>query len=266
MRSDRPSLNNPPAPLSIASRLPLEIIQSIIDHLAFDTHSLHACSLTCYSLYIAAVPHLHHHLIIGSQYRDKKFLWPKPIRHMHKLGLLPLVKELTIHHDPPSIGVSQRLFDSKILRQFMAFTNVQDLQIGCLDIPSFMPRIRRCFGCFLPTVTSLTLASPKGSHQQLIFFIGSFQHLEDLMLEDDTSCTSETGSALIPPFVPPLRGRLVAWGLRKAGLFRDMIDSFGGIKFGELDIFDVAETQLLLSACSDTLWSLQLDPTDPHGE
>ena len=185
---------------------------------------------------------------------------------MHKLGLLPLVEELAIRVDHPRTVVSQQLFKPRILRQFMAFTNVQDLQIGYLDIPSFMPRIRQSFGPFLPTVKSLTLVSPRGSYQQVIFFIGSFQHLEDLMLHGDTSCTPGMDSTLIPPFVPPLQGRLVVWCLKKEGFLRDMIRSFGGIKFIEMDIFDVAETRLFLSACAKTLRSLELHPTDPHGE
>ena len=264
MRSYRPSLKNPPTPPSIFSRLPLEIIESIIAHLIYDRGSLHACSLTCYSFYIAAVPHLHSALTIGGQYGDRKFLWPNPIRHIHKLGLFPLVEDLRIFNSSHSGWISQKLFNSRILRQFTAFTSIQCLTIGSLDIPSFMPTIQRYFG--LPTVKSLTLASPKGSHQQVIFFIGSFEHLENLMFHDDTFCSSEEGPALVPPFIPPLGERLTAWRLRKAGILGDMIRSFGGIKFSEMDIFDVAETRLLLSACSETLLIVQLHPNDPHGE
>ena len=266
MRSGRPFLDNPPTGPSHFSRLPLEIIEKIIAYLAHNMGSLRACSFTCYFLYIAAVPHLHRPLIIGSEYRNLKYIWPNPIRRMHKLGLLPLVEELKIRIDHPTTVVSQQLFKPRILRQFMAFTNVQDLQLGYLDIPSFMPGIRQCFGPFLPTVKSLTLVSPRGSYQQVIFFIGSFQHLEDLMLHDDTSCTPGKDSALIPPFVPPLQGRLVVWCLRKEGFLRDMVRSFGGIKFSKMDIYDVAETGRFLGACSKTLRSLQLHPPDPHGE
>ena len=34
----------------------------IVFYLAYDTRSLLACSMTCYSGYIVAVPHLHHTL------------------------------------------------------------------------------------------------------------------------------------------------------------------------------------------------------------
>ena len=45
-----------------------------------------------------------------------------------------------------------------------------------------------------------------------------------------------------------------------------MIRSFGGLKFTEMSVFDVAETRLLLSACAKTLHILQLHQTDPRGE
>ena len=44
------------------ARLPLEIVEIVIAQLVYDMESLHACSRTCYSWYIAAVPHLYHTL------------------------------------------------------------------------------------------------------------------------------------------------------------------------------------------------------------
>jgi hypothetical protein len=138
-----------------------------------------------------------------------------------------------------------------------------------LDIPSFMPRIRRYFKHLFPTVRSLSLGAPKGSHRQIISFIGLFQHLEDFRLlyntldpqdepADDTTPT--------PPFTPPLRGRLTVIGLKNAGLLKEMIDLFGGIRFFYTDIYDVEGMRLLLDACAKTLETLRLDPTDPRGE
>lgn len=237
----------------------------IIAHLIHDMRSLIACSRTCYSWYLAAVHHLHRPLIIGATDSNQKFMWPTPIKSIHKLGLLPLVTELRIYN---AKGMSKNLFSSRVLRQFTAFVNVRDLRIGHLDIPSFIPHIQRYFGHFLPTVKSLSLAYPKGSHRQIIFFIGLFQHLEDLMLNDRSTRTPERQEDmdLAPHFVPPFGGRLVIWYFRRAGLVKDIIDSFGGIKFSSMNIFDVAETRLLLSACAKTLRILQLQPTDPHGE
>ena len=82
---------------SPATRLPQDIVQMIIAHLIYDKPSLCACSLTCCSWYIVTVPHLHHTLVINTDRpRDRKSRWPNPIRYMHMLGLLPLVKKLHI--------------------------------------------------------------------------------------------------------------------------------------------------------------------------
>ena len=52
--------------LSAASRLPLEIVETITTNLACDSDkdSLYACSRTCYSWYIAAVLYLHKSLVL----------------------------------------------------------------------------------------------------------------------------------------------------------------------------------------------------------
>jgi hypothetical protein len=85
---------------SPAIRLPQEIVEMIIAHLIFDKPSLCACSLTCYSWYIAAVAHLHHTVAIETFFlRDRKSRWPNPIRYMYMLGLLPLVKKLHIEYN-----------------------------------------------------------------------------------------------------------------------------------------------------------------------
>ena len=55
------SSTTPPSPVT---RLPLEVFQIIIDYLTYDAHCLRACALTCYAWYIAAVPHLHHTLVV----------------------------------------------------------------------------------------------------------------------------------------------------------------------------------------------------------
>lgn len=71
---------------------------------------------------------------------------------------------------------------------------------------------------------------------------------------------------IIPHFAPPLQGRLVVCYSMRAGLFRDMVHSFGEIRFGTMSLFNVRETQLLLRACAKTLQVLQLNPFDRFGE
>jgi hypothetical protein len=247
----------------------------IIAHLTYDTRSLLACSLTCYSWYIAAVPHLHHTLITFTptypRSARKKFSWPEPLRNMHKLGLLPLVKRFQIRKDTLCFfgGFSRKQLNCFTMRHFFALTDVQELGIEYLDIPSFMPKLRRYFGNFLPTVRSLALREPKGSRRQILYFIGLFEHLEDLkLLYDRVAFQTEPADDQTPkpPFVPPLRGRLTIMYLTRVGLLEDMIDQFGGIRFHYMDLFHVDGMRLLLDSCAETLETLRLYPADPRGK
>jgi hypothetical protein len=164
-----------PSPIKI---FPWEIIEMIVDQLIYDLPTLRSCSLTCYSWYIAAVPYLHSTLIVSKSCVGDKPMSLYPILYKHMLGLLPLVKAVRI------LRCGSRGFSSKplncVLREFRTLSNVQTLEINTLNIPSFMPRIRRYFASFLPTLRSLNLTEPMGSNRQIVFFIGLFQHLEDL--------------------------------------------------------------------------------------
>lgn len=263
----------PPSP---ATRLPQELVEIIITHLIYDTSSLLACSLTCRSWYIAIVPRLHHTLVTETYigHGDEKRWWPDSFQSMHKLGLFPLIKKFQVPglngtdlSGPSKFSPTQ--FDRRILRQFLSLVNVQELGIDFLDIPSFMPKIRRYFEHFAPTVRSLALREPKGSRRQIVFFIGLFQHLEDLKLLYKWVVVWEEPAddlALVPSFVPPLRGRLTMTCLTRVGILEDMIDLFGGIRFRYMDLFCVRGTRLLLGACAETLETLRLYPHDPRGE
>ena len=241
----------------------------IIAQLAYDTPSLRACSLTCYSWYIAAVPHLHYTLFIGKGLWGTKFQWPNPLQPMYSLGLLPFVKTLFLRGDNCGGTFSSKQLNYRTLHHFSALTNVRRLMINYLDIPSFMPRVRRYFGHFLPTVRELCLKSPKGSRRQIVYFIGLFEHLHDLDILGDASNLQDEPAedlTLTPLFTPPLRGQLRLSSFRRVGLLKDMIDLFGGIRFYMLDLFDVDGMPLLLKACAKTLTTLVLYPSDPRSK
>jgi len=240
----------------------------IISYLTYDTRSLRTCTLTCYSWYIAAVPHLHHSLTTTIDLWNPKFCWPNPIPYMYTLGLLPLVKKFRVCGQNYS-NFSPKLFNYCVLRQFLALTNVRKLELGYLDIPNFMPRIQRYFGHLSHTAQSLVLREPRGSRRQIIHFIGLFQHLQDLELTYDKAKSEEEpvdDLTLIPSFVPPLRGWLTIRCFTRVGLLKDMIDLFGGIQFRYMYLFNVEGMPLLLDACAKTLEMVVLDPADPRGE
>ena len=257
-----------PSPIT---RLPHEVVRLIISYLTHDRRSLRACVLTCYSWYIAAVPHLHHTLIVRVHSWDRIPRWPSPIRYMYMLGLLPLVKKLHIHRGSylKNVRFSTKLLNCYILPQFSTLSNVQELILDCLDLPSFVPRIRRYFGHFSSTVRCLELREPSGSRRQIIYFIGLFQHLQDLKLICDRVNLQEEPAddlTLVPRFVPPLRGWLRLINFTRVGLLKDMIELFDGIRFRFVNLFNVDGKRLLLDACAKTLEVVVLSPTDLWGE
>lgn len=157
------------------------------------------------------------------------------------------------------------------LRHFSALTGVRELEIDYLDIPNFMPQILRYFEHFSPTVRSLVLRGPKGSHRQIIYFIGLFQHLQDLRLIDSRAGflgESADDPMLIPLFVPPLRGSLTVRSFATKGLLKVMINLFGGIRFRFMYLLHVngIPTLTLLNACTKSLECLMLYPPGSSGE
>jgi len=149
---------------------------------------------------------------------------------MHALGLLPLVRTLWIRgYDDFFVFSPKRL---NILPQFRALNNVQQLTIVYLDTPSFVPKIRRCFGHFMSAVQYPTLNGPRGSRRQIIYFIGMFQHLETLrLLYDGVRFWGEPVDdlTLVPSFTPPLQGFLRLTCFTKVGLLggQEPIPCFG---------------------------------------
>ena len=254
---------------SPVARLPLELIEIIIAYLFYDMCSLRACTMTCYSWYTVAVPHLHRTLTIETCSRVRNSRWSNPLRRMHNLGLLPLVKCLWVHGcNDDNVGLSPILFNHRTLRQFSALTNVRDPEVEYLDIPNFIPQIQRYFKHFLPTLRSLGLTEPRGSDRQIVYFVGLFQHLQDLKLIYSMANLREQSPAdltLVPRFVPPLLGGL-QMRFTTVGLLKDMIDLFGGIRFRCMRLFHVDGMRLLLDAGAETLKSLVLYPNDPRGE
>lgn len=262
---------SPPAPASSSSpapRLPPEIVEMVVAHITYDMPTLIACSETCYSWYLASVPYLHPTLYVNIDSWDPQHQWPNPILSMHALGLFPFVENVQIRSGLLGNEFYQGLLSKRVLRHFSQLRNVRHLEIDKLDTASFIHKLRQYFGHFLPTVQSLSLKAPKGSRWQIIFFIGLFEHLQDLSLHDSKAgygvTESELGQGLVPPFFPPLQGRLTVWRFRRGNLFKDMVQVFGEIRFREMDLFDTDGTPVLLNACTNTLRSLRLYPTDPY--
>ena len=256
---------------SPATRLPPELIETIISYLVYDTRSLLACSMTCYSWYIAAVPQLHHTLTTendSSRPRDRKHLWPQPLKGSYKLGLLPFVKRFRTRLGQYD-GFTPKWLGRHTLHYFSALTNLQELGIDNFQVSKFMPNIRQYFGHFSPALRFLALKEPDGSCRQILCFIGLFPNLQDLKLHSCLSRVEEDSTVdetLVPLSIPPLRGRLTLTCFTREKLVKDMIALFGGLRFSSMDVFRVRCVQLLLDACAETLETLRLYPNDEYGE
>jgi len=255
------------------AKLPQELVEIITSYFIYDTPSLLACSLTCYSWYIAVVPHLHHSLTTEDDPiwpPDRNHLWPRPLKKAYELGLLPLVKRFRVRMGVVgNPGFGPAWLSNRTLWYFSALTNLQDLGIDFLEISSFMPTIQQCFGHFSPNLRFLALTEPVGSCRQILYFIGLFPNLQDLKLHypfprDEPDGTVDT--TFIPLSKPPMCGRLTLTCFTRENLVKDMIDFFGGLRFRRMDLFRVRCVQLLLDACTETLETLKLYPSDPYGE
>ena len=261
---------------SPVAKLPQELVELIISYLIYDTYTLLACSLTCYSWYIAAVPHLHHSLTTDQDsymLSGMKYYWPAPLRESYMLGLLPFVKRFRIRREMIFSELRPSNLDGGTLRYFSALTNLQELGIDCLEVSEFMPKIQKCFGHLSPTLRSLALKEPHGSCRQISYFIGLFPNLQDLKLHYDLPPFDfiekkiiVDDPTLIPLSTPPLRGRLTLICFTKEDLVKEMIGFFGGLRFRHMDLFGVSCAKLLLDTCAETLETLRLYPTDLHGE
>ena len=267
---DSPGVSTARSP-PIAS-LPQEIVEIILSYFIYDTPTLIACSLTCYSWYIATVSHLHHSLTTDNapypNWREKKYqTWPLPLKKSYELGLLPFVKRFRIRERDHEFGPKQ--LSGRTMHYFSAFTNLQELGIDYLQLSSFIPNIHGCFGHLSPTLRFLALQKPNGSCRQILYFIGLFTNLQDFKPQYDFT-GNEWGNAadatLIPLSTPPLRGCLTLICCDKDILVKEMITVFGGLHFRHMDVFGVNFVRLLLDACTETLETLRFYPTDPCGE
>jgi len=155
----------PATRLPPAIGLPMEIVEMVIAHLVYDKHSLLACSLTCYSWYLAAVPHLHHTLTAQTFPWGEpwKTMWPKPLLRMQRLGSLPLVKKLHIHEDTYYEEL-ERSYPAEFrwcISHLSALTNLQELGGSLFGYPQAHTEASTVLWS-LPTDTPVSLLERPG--------------------------------------------------------------------------------------------------------
>jgi hypothetical protein len=256
-------LGNPPPETQIARvlayHLPYELMEIIIAHIALDLDTLKAFSLTCRTWYIAAVPHLHHTLTLTSRGELK------PLSKLHKLGLMPLIKEIWVEQHENAWLVPQT-FSRRDLRFFSAFMNVQTLVFERLEIPRFMPGVERYFAHFSPALRSITFMQPLCTPRQLSHFLSLFPNLDDIAIWEFPTYPPNVTipvTELVPFYTPRLRGRLVLRGSNSVETWTHLIASGGRLRFCYMDLWSVRGcAPVLFEACADTLETLRFSAED----
>ena len=267
-------LGNPP-PMSIAQestyrilhesgcRIPHELVEIIIAYLAQNIGGLKACSLTCRSWYAAAIPHLHHTVVLNLA--GGWAIYPtllEPISNLHDRGLTHLVRAIQVVQEP-GLGwwFLPQTFTDLDLHHFSALANVHTLKIQCLEIYRFIPDIERYFGHLSQTLRSITLWQPYCTPQQLSHFLSLFPNLDNIGIRNaQTYASNPIGPDidLVQFSTPKLQGRLALYGSPSVEIWSHIIASCGGIRFRHMDLrLSTACAPTLFNACANTLETLQ---------
>lgn len=240
----------------------------IIAYFTHDIKTLKACSLTCYTWYIAAVPHLHHTFVFREADPGQNRAALKPLSKRHALGLLPLTKEIRILqlHTKPRWFLPKS-FNRRDLRYFSAFTNVRSLTLQQLDIHSFIPGIERYFGHFSPTLRSITLETPRCTPRELSHFFSLFTNLDDIEVQLFVHLNTDApDDALAPISTPKLQGQLTLSSFTAVDTWEDLVASCG-LRFRSIHLHPVSKcAPVLLSACAETLETLRIEPDSETGK
>ena len=251
--------------------LPYGIVEMIIAHFVDDFDNLKACSLTCRCWYIAAVPHLHHTLVLRDESLDQVRGGLKPLFKLHKLRLLPLIKELQVTQlgGPPVGWFMPPAFSRNDLRYFSALTNIHTLKLQRLNIPHFAPRLKHYFGQFSPTLRSISLCYPLCSApRELSYFLSFFPNLDDIHIRSPslTDHAPPNGMELFSIQTPKLRGRLTLHCSRLVVGLEDLIAVRNGLRFRRMELEGVGDrAPILLKACANTLETLRFFVLDGMG-
>lgn len=242
---------------------PPEILEMIMVYLTYDTQTLKACATTCIAWYTVAAPHLHRTLTLRQWDTDPSHTYLNPLEYWHKLELLPFVKQVQFERGVfGTPWVSPVIFDPESIHHFGALGNIQSLSIADLEFFKFPMGVGEYFGYFSPRLRSVALSAPRGTRRQLLDFFRLFPKLDDIrLLHYHTWVGADDG--LNTPIVPikgELRGHLTLKNFGDEELLRDIIVTFGGIRFTSMDLHDVLGMQLLLEACADTLETVHIHP------
>jgi hypothetical protein len=263
-------LGNKPPKMRIAQestcRVPYEIVEEIIAHLINDLDALKACSLTCRSWYIAVIPHIHYSFVLGGKIHEKPGDNLELLPKLQELGLMPLMKRVTVCQWVDYHWFAPQTFSPRDLRYFSAFTSVQTLGLQHVDISCFIPGIERYFGQFSPTLRSIRLWDPCCTPRQLSHFISLFSNLDSVGILGISARVPKTtipDTELVQFSAPKLRGELGLSGSHWAETWTHLITSCDSLRFNRLNLYNVGGcAPILFEACAKTLEALRFSLAD----
>ena len=255
--------------------LPQEIVDLIMDMLYDNIRALKVCSLTCKAMF-ASTRHLIHqrlhlpmleNVLLPSQAMKLRSNRRRPpddelrlLSHMAKRGLLQYTKRIHIR----LAAYSRMRATPPHLHHLQPLIQAHTISILGYHATAWENRCKACFTQYYPSVTSLKLAYPSGTHQLLLRFALQFPMLQNLSLEWLTYVQTEPNS-VVPATVnqcPPLRGHLRLAGddtVAKwpVGLVHEIPNGMN-FRSVELRAFFGGDAQHILSACAHTLQSLTI--------
>ena len=160
--------------------LPQEIIDEVIDNLAFDFRTLKSTSLVRKSWTHRSRRRLFHFVPISSL--DRLEQWSTSISADPE-GIASYTRVILLSHDAPKSWVDPTNLDI-FYDHFRSFSQVERLVISGLETTKFdAASTPRYFGNFAATVRSLELRTAVGVPASLLSFICVFPLVEDLAIE-----------------------------------------------------------------------------------
>ena len=244
------------ATCGVICRLPFEIMEMIIVHPTLDIDTLKACSLTCRTWYTITAPHIHHTLVLKGTIFDSRRRIFQPLSKLHRLGLIPLVKEIRVGQSFGGDWFKPRVFNSNRLFRFSTFTNVHTLTLQGLEINRFVPGVEHYFQQFSPSLRSISLYYPHCSAPQyLSYFLSPFSNLENIHIRD--LFTSNHDAELVSLPTPKFRGQLTLHKLLSTEAWTFLI-YFCGVRFHHVVLRNVGACAIILmGTCTGTLETLR---------
>lgn len=240
--------------------LPQEIVDEVIDNLAFDFAALKSTSLVRKSWTHRSRRRLFYFVSINSLSRLGQ--WSLSISSDPK-GVASYPRVIFLSHDTPRSWVEPPNLD-KFYDHFRSFSEVERLVISGLVMNKFdVTSIPRYFGNFAATVRSLELRTGIGAPASFLSFICAFPLVDDLTIQIPNTGDGTQGEVMQGATVPSFGGKLKLLDMFHEStplveLLCTLPLSFHTIWISSRNTGRLPQLARLVSKCSKTLRSLHI--------